>query len=156
MIEGLVVAEVRSIPDDRGVVREFFRRSVWGLSVEQINVTESRQGVLRGLHGEAMTKLVGVAYGSALGGYVDTRPGSPTYGAVQTVELVPGVQVLVPAGVCNGFQTLSELSVYVYGFDAEWAPGMPGTAVHPLSVGIDWPLPPVLSEKDAGLPGLPA
>jgi dTDP-4-dehydrorhamnose 3,5-epimerase len=109
--------------------------------------------VLRGLHGEAMTKLVGVAYGSALGAYLDTREASATYGAVQTVELVPGVQVLVPAGVCNGFQTTSELSVYVYGFDAEWAPGMPGTAVHPLSVGIDWPLEPVLSEKDASLPG---
>ena len=55
-----------------------------------------------------MTKLVAVVHGEAFGAYVDARPDSPTRGAVETVRLLPGTQVLVPQGVCNGFQVLCE------------------------------------------------
>ena len=115
-----------------------------------------------GLHGEDMTKLVGVVAGEAFGAYVDTRPSSPTRGAVVTVPLVLGTQVLVPAGVCNGFQALADATQYLYCFDAEWVPGMAGVAVHPLdpALGIEWPLPvdpqdrSQLSAKDAAQPTL--
>jgi dTDP-4-dehydrorhamnose 3,5-epimerase len=79
------------------------------------------------------------------------------------VPLVRGTQVLVPAGVCNGFQSTSPgTSQYLYCFDAEWVPGMPGVAVNPLDpdLGIVWPLPvdvtdrAQLSAKDAALPRL--
>ena len=52
-----------------------------------------------------------------------------------------GTQVLVPAGVCNGFQALADATQYLYCFDAEWVPGMAGVAVHPLdpALGIEWP-----------------
>jgi dTDP-4-dehydrorhamnose 3,5-epimerase len=82
--------------------------------------------------------------GEAFGVYVDTRRDSPTYGAVETVKLTKGTQVLVPRGVGNGFQAVSdEPAQYVYCFDHEWVPGMAGTAVNPLDpdLGIDWPLP---------------
>ena len=100
-----------------------------------------------------MYKLVAVAPGEAFGAYVDTRPTSATFGKVVTVELVAGTQVLVPKGVCNGFQSVTDTQ-YLYTFDAEWQSGMSGTAVHPLdpALAIEWPLEPVLSEKDAGLP----
>jgi dTDP-4-dehydrorhamnose 3,5-epimerase len=71
------------------------------------------------------------------------------------------VQVLVPAGVCNGFQAISDPGCqYLYCFDAEWSPGMPGTAANPLdpALGIDWPIPvdPAdpgsISQKDATAP----
>ena len=168
-IDGLAVITMKQISEPRGTVRELFRTSAMaqaGLHAgpwQQINITETARGAVRGLHGEAMTKLVAIAAGSATGAYVDTRPDSPTVGAVVTVDLVPGRQVLVPAGVCNGFQSTSdEPSQYVYCFDAEWVPGMPGTAVHPLdpALGIDWPIPvdpadpAQLSAKDAGQPTL--
>ncbi len=168
-IDGLVVLTMKQITEPRGIVRELFRLSAMaqaGLHPGpwlQINVTETVHGAVRGLHGESMTKLVAIAAGSALGAYVDTRPDSPTVGAVVTVELVPGRQVLVPAGVCNGFQSTSEEpSQYVYCFDAEWVPGMTGTAVHPLdpALGIAWPIPvdasnqAQLSAKDAAQPTL--
>ena len=73
-------------------------RGVPGHGWQQINVTESRHGAVRGLHGEAMTKLVSCVAGEAFGVYLDARPDSPSYGAVVTVRLRPGVQVLVPAG----------------------------------------------------------
>src|SRR5439155_12037570 len=111
----------------------------------------------RGLHGESMHKLVAIAAGEAFGAYVDSRAESPSFKQVVTTRLAPGTQVLVPEGVCNGFQSVSDgTTQYLYCFDHEWVPGMAGTAVNPLdpSLAIDWPLPPLLSEKDAGLPPL--
>jgi dTDP-4-dehydrorhamnose 3,5-epimerase len=160
-IAGLFVVTMKQVEDERGVVREFYRESAWqevGLPslgpFVQINITESKRGAVRGLHGEAMNKVVAVAAGEAFGAYVDARQGSATYGMVATVPLVAGQQVVVPRGVCNGFQTLSAASQYLYCFDAEWRPGMAGVAVNPTdpSLGIEWPLPPVLSDKDASAP----
>jgi dTDP-4-dehydrorhamnose 3,5-epimerase len=150
-IDGLVTITMKQVTDDRGTVREFYRQSSWvesGLPDlgpwQQVNLTETKPGALRGLHGEDMHKLVAIAAGEAFGAYVDARQDSPTYGAVVTVRLVPGQQVLVPNGVCNGFQSVSATPTqYLYCFDAEWVPGMAGTAVTPLdpALGIDWPLP---------------
>lgn len=162
-IDGLLLVTMKQVQDERGTVREFYRESAWrtaGLpslgAFVQINLTESSRGVVRGLHGEGMSKLVALAAGEAFGAYVDARPESPSFGAVVTVPLVAGQQVLVPDGVCNGFQTVSETSQYLYCFDTEWRPGMAGVAVNPMdaALGIPWPLPPVLSEKDASAPPL--
>jgi dTDP-4-dehydrorhamnose 3,5-epimerase len=169
-IDGLCVIQVKTIEDDRGAIREFFRGSSWagaGLPRlgpwSQVNVTVSHRGTVRGLHGEAMNKLVGIAAGEAFGAYVDARPGSPTRGEVVTVALAPGTQVFVPKGVCNGFQATSEGGcTYLYCFDNEWQPGMSGVAVHPLdpALGIRWPIPvdvddpAAISAKDRALPSL--
>ena len=159
-IEGLVFIKMKQAADERGVVREFYRRSSWlehGLPDlgpwHQLNITESKPGAIRGLHGEDMHKLVSVVAGRAFGAYVDTRSESPSFGKVVTVDLDAGVQVLVPKGVCNGFQSLTPTQ-YLYSFDAEWVPGMAGIAVHPLdpALGIEWPTEPVLSEKDRAQP----
>lgn len=169
-ITGLLVVTTRQVSEPRGTVREIYRDSVLtcgdlpGMGpVKQVNATFTHRGGVRGLHAEDMTKLVGVVHGEAFGAYVDLRGSSPTRGAVVTQRLVPGVQVLVPRGVANGFQSVSEGGCeYVYCFDAEWAPGMAGRALTPLDqdLGIDWPLPlvaddpAVLSAKDAAAPRL--
>ncbi|HST49521.1 dTDP-4-dehydrorhamnose 3,5-epimerase family protein [Jatrophihabitans sp.] len=151
-IDGLLVITVKQVSDPRGTVREFFRLSTldgFG-TLRQINVTESGYGAVRGLHGESTTKLVGCVAGQALGAYLDTRPDSASYGKVVTVDLSLGVQVLVPPGVCNGFQSVSrEGSQYLYCFTDEWYPGMPGIAYSPLDegLGFSWPIP-----VDAGNP----
>ncbi len=166
-IDGLLVLRMKQVSDARGTVRELFRSSAFaeaGVGVgpwPQINVTETGQGAIRGMHGEQMVKLVAIVTGSAFGAYVDGRPDSPTRGAVVTVELVKGTQVLVPAGVCNGFQSVSaEPTQYLYCFTAEWTPAMSGVAVNPLdpALAIRWPLPvdrddpAQLSAKDAAAP----
>jgi dTDP-4-dehydrorhamnose 3,5-epimerase len=169
-IVGLFVVQMKQIADERGTVREFFRKSDFdaaGVDAPerwlQVNITESRQGVIRGLHGESMTKYVSVASGSALGAYLDARQDSPSFGTVVTVELLPGTGVLVGRGICNGFQaTASGITQYSYCFDREWAPDMAGTAVSVFDpeLAIDWPIDidrsdrSLLSAKDAELPTL--
>jgi len=169
-IDGLCVVTMHAVEDERGVIREFYRESSWegtGLSSpgawRQTNVTYTHRAAIRGLHGEAMSKLVGIAAGEAFGAYVDVRPDSPTFRTVVTVPLTLGTQVLVPEGVCNGFQSLSDGGcTYLYCFDDEWRPGMRGTSIHALDpdLGIGWPIeidpddPSLLSAKDRSLPTL--
>lgn len=150
-IDGLVLLAMKQVTDERGTVREFFRTSAFeeaglgGLGPWlQVNVTETKQGGLRGMHAEAMHKLVAVVAGEVFAAYVDLRADSPTHGRVVTAVLTPGSQVLVPPGVGNGFQATSPGGAqYLYCFDREWQPGMPGLACTPLdpALGIAWPLP---------------
>jgi dTDP-4-dehydrorhamnose 3,5-epimerase len=167
-IDGLHIITMKQVTDDRGTVREFYRESAFtdaGLPSLgpwlQVNVTETARGGLRGLHAEDMHKLVAVVAGEAFGAYVDLRADSATYGKVVTVVLRPGVQVLVPRGVANGFQATGDgPTQYLYCFDHEWAPGMAGAACNPLdpALGIEWPLPidpgdrAQISEKDLNAP----
>lgn len=169
-IEGLWIITMYAATDERGTVREFYRESRFkeaGLPSlgpwVQVNITETRQGALRGMHGEELTKLVAVAEGEAFGAYVDAREESASYGELVTARLTKGTQVLVPPGVCNGFQVVSAPSAqYLYCFDTEWQPGMGGAAVSALDpkLAIPWPLPvdpddpAQLSAKDAALPML--
>ena len=169
-IEGLYVITMKQIEDERGVIRELFRDSALreaGLSGfsswKQINATETSQGAIRGLHAEDMSKLVAIVEGEAFGAYVDVRPNSPTKGKVFTTPLTKGMQVLVPRGVCNGFQSVSQgVTQYLYCFDAEWVLGMKGYAVNPLDpeLGINWPIQvdatntDLISHKDANAPTL--
>jgi dTDP-4-dehydrorhamnose 3,5-epimerase len=58
-IAGLEILQMKQITDERGTVREFYRESSFleaGLPSLgpwlQVNITETRQGALRGLHGE--------------------------------------------------------------------------------------------------------
>jgi dTDP-4-dehydrorhamnose 3,5-epimerase len=167
-IDGLLRITTKAVTDDRGTVREFFRTSGFaeaGVPVPerwaQLNLTFTRCGGIRGLHGEATDKLIGIAGGTALGAWVDARRESPTFGAVVTQELAVGVQMFVPAGVCNGFQATSDGGCqYLYCFGAEWQPGMAGVAVNPLDpdLAIAWPIavdpsdPSLVSAKDASAP----
>ena len=168
-IDGLVALTMKQVTDDRGTVREFYRESAFvdaGLPSlgpwVQVNVTQTRRGGVRGMHGEQMHKLVAVVAGQAYGAWVDVRPGSPTFGEVHCRELEPGVQVLVPPGVCNGFQSLADGTQYLYCFDHEWTPSMEGVAVSPTDPALDiaWPLPidpadpSQLSAKDRDAPRL--
>jgi len=79
-IDGLLIVSMKEIDDDRGTIRELFRTSAFaeaGVEVGpwlQVNATETQQGAIRGLHGEAMTKLVAIVHGEAFGAYADVRP----------------------------------------------------------------------------------
>jgi dTDP-4-dehydrorhamnose 3,5-epimerase len=167
-IDGLLLITAKAVTDERGTVREFFRTSGFSEAAipspdrwAQLNLTSTRRGAIRGLHGEVTDKLIGIADGTALGAWVDVRDDSPTYGHVVTQDLFVGTQMFVPAGVVNGFQATSEQGCqYLYCFGVEWRPNMAGVAINPLDpdLAIGWPIAvdpsdrAFLSAKDAAAP----
>jgi dTDP-4-dehydrorhamnose 3,5-epimerase len=158
-IDGLWTTQLKQASDSRGTVREAYRESEFAATGlpslgarPQTNATETRKGGLRGIHGELAHKLVGVVAGRVYAVILDLRPASPTAGEWLDFTLGPGDGLFVSSGLGNSFQSISdEPSQYLYLFAEEWVPGMPGVHVTPLdpALGIEWPLEPILSEKDA-------
>ena len=130
----------------------------------QDNLTESKKGVLRGLHYQlppfSQTKLVMVLQGSVLDVVVDLRKGSPTFGKHFSHELSAKnqLQLLVPRGFAHGYITLSESSLFMYKVDQYYYPQCEGSiAPEDPNLGIDWRLPKsdwIQSEKDQKHPSL--
>jgi dTDP-4-dehydrorhamnose 3,5-epimerase len=167
-IEGLWTVDFKVIADDRGSVMEFYRQSEFeaaGLPSlgdrPQINAPESIKGTVRGIHAEFAHKLVSVASGVVFAAIVDLRKESPTAGKWLGFELERGKGLFVSKGLGNSFQSISdEPSVYLYHFEEEWFPDMPGVSCNPLDadLGITWPIPEgagmIISDKDRKNPSL--
>jgi dTDP-4-dehydrorhamnose 3,5-epimerase len=161
-IDGLLKVQFKVIEDDRGSVMEFYRQSEFeaaGLPSlgdrPQVNAPLSVKGTVRGIHAEFAHKLVSVASGKVYAVIVDLRKDSPTAGEWQGFELERGQGLFVSSGLGNSFQSVSnEPSVYLYYFEAEWTPTMPGVACNPLDpdLAITWPIPEgqgmIISDKD--------
>jgi len=167
-IEGLWTVEYKVISDDRGSVMEFYRQSEFeaaGLPSlgdrPQTNAPLSLKGTIRGIHAEFAHRLVSVASGSVYAVIVDLRKESPTAGEWQGFNLERGSGLFVSNGLGNSFQSISdEPSIYLYYFESEWSPKMPGLSCNPLDedLAIDWPIPfnkgMIISEKDKANPSL--
>lgn len=167
-IDGLWELDLKIIPDERGSVMEFYRQTEFealGLPSlgerPQVNAPLSIKGAVRGVHAELAHKFVAVAAGEVYAVIVDLRPDSPTAGQWQGFKLSRGKGLFVSKGLGNSFQSTSdEPSVYLYYFEQEWQPNMPGVACNPLDpeLNIDWPIKEnegmIISEKDQANPSL--
>lgn len=167
-IKGLWHVQTKIIPDERGSVMESFRDSDYknaGLpdigGRMQVNATLTKKGAIRGIHAEAAHKFIQVAQGKIFAVIVDLRKDSETAGKWLSFELERGQGLFVSNGLGNSFQSISdEPSIYIYHFEKEWVPGMPGKACNPLDpkLNIPWPIPEdngmIISEKDKNNPSL--
>lgn len=167
-IEGLWAVDFKVISDYRGSVMEFYRQSEFeatGLPTlderPQVNAPLSYKGTLRGIHAEFAHKLVSVVSGVVYAVIVDLRKESPTAGKWLGFELERGKGLFVSKGLGNSFQSTSDdPSVYLYYFEEEWRPDMPGVSCNPLdkTLAIDWPIPygdgMKISDKDLANPSL--
>lgn len=167
-IDGLYTVSFKVFEDDRGSVMEFYRQSEFeaaGLPSlgerPQVNAPLTVKGALRGIHAEFAHKLVSVASGSVYAVIVDLRKASPTAGKWQGFTLQRGDGLFISKGLGNSFQSISdEPSTYLYYFEQEWRPDMPGTACNPLdpTLNIDWPIKDgegmIISDKDRNNPSL--
>lgn len=165
---GLHQVQFKVIKDNRGSVMEFYRQSEFettGLPSlndrPQVNAPLTVKGAIRGIHAELAHKLVAVAAGKIYAVIVDLRKDSPTVGQWLGFELERGQGLFVAKGLGNSFQSVSdEPSVYMYYFEDEWRPDMPGTSCNPLDpdLKIEWPIPEgqglIVSDKDLGNPSL--
>jgi dTDP-4-dehydrorhamnose 3,5-epimerase len=121
----------------------------------QDSQSRSRRGTLRGMHGRAGLgegKLVRCARGAVHDVLVDTRPGSPTFGASMSVLLddVSFVTLYVPPGLLHGFQALTEPADVCYRIDREHDPAEDiAVRYDDPDLDLDWPLPvTIISERD--------
>ena len=162
-IRGVRFVELESLADPRGRFQETFRKEwfperTW--DVVQANRSDSREGVLRGLH----YHLRQVDYWIPLAGRLriglyDLRLGSPTRGEREVMELDASrpVGVFVPVGVAHGFLALTEATLF-YLVDAYYdGSDERGIRWDDPEVGIDWGrADPVLSPRDTTNPALSA
>lgn len=165
-LPGAAVLNIDVFGDDRGWFMEMWnadRYHMSGLDVEfvQDNLSQSKSGVLRGLHfqnPQPQGKLVTVLQGEVYDAIVDLRSDSPTYkewfGITLSAE--EPTQLYVPEGCAHGFLVTGDTALFhykctdLYAPDAEWS-----IRWNDPEIGIEWPVSdPILSEADAAAPYL--
>lgn len=162
-LAGVLILEPRLFEDARGFFYESFNQRAFdeatGLSrpFVQDNHSQSRRGVLRGLHyqiQQAQGKLVRVLRGEIFDVAVDLRRSSPTFGQ-WTGALLSAQnrrQLWVPEGFAHGFLVTSEEAEVLYKTTDFYAPAHERSLRwDDPALAIGWPLqdPPLLSAKDA-------
>ena len=159
-IPGVLLVELRPFDDDRGRFTETFRKEWFPQRTwhnVQSNRSDSRAGVLRGLHYQvkhAQGKLVRVIAGAVFDVAVDLRRSSPSFGRWVGVRLSAENRDMlwVPAGFAHGFYVLSEGAEFLYKTTDYWSPEHERTLLwNDPALGIAWPLSgePILNAKDA-------
>lgn len=121
------------------------------------DISVSKQGVLRGLHGDAKTwKLIQCLWGEILIAVADMRKNSSTYLQWEMFSVTDKnrFQILVPAGCANGHLCISEKCLFSYKqsqyysgsgnqFTVKW---------NDPKLGISWPVKdPLLSARDSNV-----
>lgn len=150
--------------DERGAFMETWQSRKYaacGIDYEfvQDNWSESRHGVLRGLHYQLthpQGKLVAVVAGEIFDVVVDMRRSSPTFGQwiSETLSAERGAALWVPPGFAHGFYVMSERATVLYKCTDFYQPGSERTLLwDDPALGITWPIAPgrqpILSPKDA-------
>lgn len=159
-IDGVYVVALQSIADDRGRFIETFRRE-WipgANEMVQGNRSDSRAGVLRGLHYHLFQADYWYApSGRAVAALYDFRESSPTSGAWELIEFGDEneVGIYIPPGVAHGFYALTQVTMtylvdqYFDGSDEL------GIRWDDAQVGIQWPEGErILSDRDRANPTL--
>lgn len=160
-IEGVFMAPIKVFGDERGRFMETFRRD-WFPWVNwdrlQANRSESKAGVLRGLHyHHRQIDYWYVVSGTIRVGLADLRPSSPTYRGTYTLEIGDNSNtgVFIPVGVAHGFYAMTDailtymVNNYYDGSDEN------GVAWNDPELSIDWGTrDPILSQRDLQNPRL--
>ena len=161
-IEGLVLLKPTLIKDERGYFMESFNQKkinklLGNIHFVQENESESKRGVLRGLHFQkppfTQAKLVRCLKGEILDVAVDLRKKSKTYGLFETILLSDKNKnkLFIPKGFAHGYIVLSESAIVSYKVDNYYKPSHEGGILwNDKSLEIDWKIDSkeiVISEK---------
>jgi dTDP-4-dehydrorhamnose 3,5-epimerase len=160
-ILGVKIVQLRAYTDERGRFWETFRKEWFPerrWEIVQANRSDSRAGVLRGLHYHfEQIDYWYVTSGRIRVGLADLRRSSPTFGQNQVLEMGGEEQkgVFIPCGVAHGFfaitdATLTYLVDNYYNGDDEF-----GVAWNDPQLALTWGVEtPLLSERDRNNPFL--
>lgn len=159
-IPGVLTTELQSFGDDRGRFTETFRtewfpQRAWGRV--QTNRSDSRAGVLRGLH----YHFNQVDYWCLLSGRIrvglaDLRPASPAYRLTETIDLdaADNRGVFIPVGVAHGFLALTEVTLFYIVDNYYDGSDEYGLAWDDPDIVVPWgtEIAPIVSGRDAANP----
>lgn len=158
-IEGVYTIPIKAYADERGRFMETFRRE-WFPWVDwskmQGNRSDSKKGVLRGLHYHAnQIDYWYVTSGTVRAAMVDLRASSPTYRAVEVIEIGEenNTGLFIPVGVAHGFYALTDATLtYIVNNYYDGADEF-GVAWNDPELAIDWGTnAPIISGRDAQNP----
>lgn len=166
-IKGAWIVDPVRYEDERGWFQELFKfstvQSFTGLKFlpVQFNVSNSKQGVVRGIHysiaPEGQAKYVSVLDGEIDDFIIDVRVGSPTFGNWEKVRISAsqGNSVVLGADLAHAFQVISPRATVCYAVTAEFNPDAE-KAIHPecATLNIHWDRhhPMSISPKDQSAP----
>jgi dTDP-4-dehydrorhamnose 3,5-epimerase len=147
-------------PDNRGSFLELFKEKDFGslnFQIRQINMSNSKKGVLRGLHFQchpkAQAKLVFCVKGSILDVVVDYNvfpEETPKHIKVVLSESNK-TGLFIPQGMAHGFLALEDDTTIVYACDNEYNSAL-DSGIRYDSFNIDWGIKnPIVSQKDLNL-----
>ena len=147
-IEGLLILSSPLHHDERGYFVENWRKidllkygvpEFFFQGKLQNNVSVSKKGTIRGMHCQGWAKLMTVASGTFRMCFVDLRLSSPTYKAVDVIDVVPGMAIFVPAGVSNGAQALTDKGILNYLVTGYYDPSVKHSGIMPLDKTLNLP-----------------
>lgn len=138
--------------DERGFFSETYNKKLFdsaigeNINFVQDNFSESKKGVLRGIHYQEMpysqAKLVRVSLGAVFDVAVDLRKESPNYLNWVGVELSDknGHQLWIPEGFGHAFLTLSDVAHFSYKTSSFYNKESERTVLwDDPRIGINWP-----------------
>jgi dTDP-4-dehydrorhamnose 3,5-epimerase len=159
-INDLQIVRLQAYHDDRGRFMETFRKEWFpqrSWDRLQINRSDSKKGVLRGLHyHHRQIDYWYVIEGLLRAAVVDIRPDSATYLNSITIEMGDenSIGLFIPSGVAHGFFAITDVTL-TYVIDNYFDGGRDeyGVAWNDPQIGMDWgAVEPILSERDRNNP----
>lgn len=159
-IPGVLLADLRPFADERGRFTEMFRKEWFpqrSWERIQMNRSESKPGVLRGLHYHFhQVDFWLVLSGRMRVGLADLRPSSPAFRRTETIEIAAEDQrgLYIPVGVAHGFLALTDVTLmYVVDNYYDGADEL-GLAWDDPEIVVAWQqtAPPELSARDKANP----
>ena len=166
-IQGPLIIEAKVFPDHRGCFYESFNiKKLLKLGINnnfvQDNVSESKKGVLRGLHYQldpfSQAKLIIVLSGEILDVIVDIRKGSPTFGKHLSIELSSKDHriLFIPKGFAHGFIAIKDDTIVQYKCDRYYSPEHErGINFSDPTLNINWNYPKdkiIIADRDLQFP----
>ena len=162
-LDGVLLLEPAVHSDERGFFLEMYNEKAFteaGITEHfvQDNLSNSKRGVLRGMHYQtenSQGKLIRVLDGEIYDVAIDLRCESKTFGNWAGVYLKAEEHraLWIPKGFAHGFYVLSEHAQVAYKVTSFYSPERERTLLwNDPDLAIQWPLlgEPILSKKDRG------
>tara|TARA_B100001029_G_C14762263_1_gene286576 strand:- start:39 stop:557 length:519 start_codon:yes stop_codon:yes gene_type:complete len=153
--KGLYVFEGQTFRDQRGFLRECFRKKIIKRNLVFSIVSKSKKNVLRGLHLQVhkpQEKFLTVLKGKILDVAVDLRRSSKTFGKHFKIILSEkkSNHLLIPKGFAHGFLSLEKESIVLYNCSTyRYKKGERSIIWNDKDLKIRWGIKnPVVSKKD--------